>query len=687
MRSALRNNIVKLLFAALFAVAVPLGFALGFRTNIHPILIIIFPLVRVSLVFVIKITRGRTKKIFKTLSSLSGILFALFVLAGILITPYSSYSIWLETVQSGSASGTVSNIIVLLTSMFSGFFGSMILTVDWVWPFLGMSLTLLSLLAFIYQKAFIYFILMIIVLLCLLYLSVKYGYKSRRIRGFFLLIHLSAAALLFAFGLTALTGRGTPKGSNLVDAGLYPFLRQTVLDIFPSYPLLYAIPGYGFSFDETGRLGGKAVLSPAPIFEITGGKGARLYLKTRSYDNYDGTTWQISTLSDEEIPDNIIFESKQPEAEEIKVTLLTEYYRYLPFNLDTVRIRFEEEAPELEYGNLETGFVLKDPIRRGTAFYLQTAKKNMSLEDPSPFLQAPAVLPDEIHFLAGRIGAGIEDPTVILSRIERYLAVNYSYTLEAEMDRGYEDFVGSFLFEKLEGYCVHFATSFVILARLNGIPTRYSTGFLVNRSETDQAFEVTGFSAHAWPEVWLEGSGWAVWEATPALNPSNYQRVEDYWIYKLDMEFRGLTARQLRNILGDVRPADYTEASSESRFSVWSAAIPTAAVIIVALVLWLILHYKPWRRRKKPPEYENRTLSHSLLRVVKLLERNGLKGPEASGWIHWRDELEQKIPDLARSIHNTVRIVLESIYGGKHAGQEEISSIRNLYGDIRDNLI
>ena len=55
MRSALRNNIVKLLFAALFAVAVPLGFALGFSTNIHPILIIICPLVRVSLVFVIKI--------------------------------------------------------------------------------------------------------------------------------------------------------------------------------------------------------------------------------------------------------------------------------------------------------------------------------------------------------------------------------------------------------------------------------------------------------------------------------------------------------------------------------------------------------------------------------------------------------------------------------------------------------
>jgi hypothetical protein len=108
--------------------------------------------------------------------------------------------------------------------------------------------------------------------------------------------------------------------------------------------------------------------------------------------------------------------------------------------------------------------------------------------------------------------------------------------------------------------------------------------------------------------------------------------------------------------------------------------------MIVALVLWLILHYKPWKRRKRPPKYENRTLAYRLLRVVKLLERNGLKGPEASGWIHWRDQLEQKIPGLARSIHNTVRIVLESIYGGKHAGQEEISSVRNLYGEIRDNL-
>lgn len=74
----------------------------------------------------------------------------------------------------------------------------------------------------------------------------------------------------------------------------------------------------------------------------------------------------------------------------------------------------------------------------------------------------------------------------------------------------------AFLRDK-QGYCVHFASTMAVMARSLGIPARVAVGFLPG-VETDNRGEyaVTYARAHAWPELYFEGSGWVRFEPTPA---------------------------------------------------------------------------------------------------------------------------------------------------------------------------
>jgi len=78
-----------------------------------------------------------------------------------------------------------------------------------------------------------------------------------------------------------------------------------------------------------------------------------------------------------------------------------------------------------------------------------------------------------------------------------------------------EDAVTAFL-QNREGYCVHFATAMVVLARSLDIPARLAVGFLGGEEEGDGNFVVRGSDAHAWPEIYFPGQGWVRFEPTPA---------------------------------------------------------------------------------------------------------------------------------------------------------------------------
>lgn len=74
-----------------------------------------------------------------------------------------------------------------------------------------------------------------------------------------------------------------------------------------------------------------------------------------------------------------------------------------------------------------------------------------------------------------------------------------------------------FLFESKRGSCSDYATAYVLLARLSGLSVRYTEGYLADRSGTQGVFYVKESTSHAYPEVFIPGAGWVVYEPTSGI--------------------------------------------------------------------------------------------------------------------------------------------------------------------------
>jgi transglutaminase-like putative cysteine protease len=93
------------------------------------------------------------------------------------------------------------------------------------------------------------------------------------------------------------------------------------------------------------------------------------------------------------------------------------------------------------------------------------------------------------------------------------------------------DLVDYFLFdpEGKVGYCEHFASSMVVLARAAGIPARLAVGYAPGqrlesiRSTTGgpptTLWQIRERNAHAWAELYFPGYGWQIFEATKGIPP------------------------------------------------------------------------------------------------------------------------------------------------------------------------
>ena len=131
------------------------------------------------------------------------------------------------------------------------------------------------------------------------------------------------------------------------------------------------------------------------------------------------------------------------------------------------------------------------------------------------FMEVPEIVPYRVHALTRDIVYGLNSDFERVMAIRDFL-LQFPYTLSpAPVPRGV-CFVDHFLFVGQEGYCTYFASAMAIMARIAGVPSRYVEGFVLPHSNNPvENTVVTNAMAHAWVEVYLEGFGWLLVEATP----------------------------------------------------------------------------------------------------------------------------------------------------------------------------
>ena len=242
-----------------------------------------------------------------------------------------------------------------------------------------------------------------------------------------------------------------------------------------------------------------------------------LYWRAMVLDHYDGTTWSADAsnqqLAFQSASSNTGLSYQYIAADqnsrwvmglEYSLPLQRGYYRQQD---GAIRIARPTQNPNIQL--LWLGEQVDSPINPAVL------KRNQDYL-PEQDLQAQA-LAEQLYQQSNRI------PLDYIQRVLKwYQTQGFEYSLSPGRLEG--DHIDDFLFRKKQGFCEHYASSFVMLMRYVGIPARIVIGYQGGQSAPDgQSWEVRQLDAHAWSEVWLDGR-WQRIDPTAAIAPTRVEQ-------------------------------------------------------------------------------------------------------------------------------------------------------------------
>ncbi len=138
-------------------------------------------------------------------------------------------------------------------------------------------------------------------------------------------------------------------------------------------------------------------------------------------------------------------------------------------------------------------------------------------------LQLPKTPSVKITRLVKQLGGFDKQPEIFIAHIfNHFRTENFHYTLMPPLME--ENPIETFLLATRHGFCSHYATAFVYLMRVAGIPARVVSGYQGGKlNEIGGFLEIRQANAHAWTEVWLKNKGWVRFDPTTAIAP---ERIE-----------------------------------------------------------------------------------------------------------------------------------------------------------------
>ena len=320
----------------------------------------------------------------------------------------------------------------------------------------------------------------------------------------------------------------TDKDGNPVDDFYNVTVEEGRLVVNPEIPEVPAL-------DMSGSLKGNgANQQDAVFFTVKTTTGETIYLKMQSYGDYNGTGWDTA-------PD--YSEMLTPGKSAYYLTGESLSYSYV----DTVSATIDPVAGYYAlpyYTDMKSGVAQSSDVKiTGNV----KGKYTVSYYSESGVLEG-MILPSEYqafeqyyknHVTSTYLEVDDETRQYILDNIVDQLnipsnagiatkvnaVVSYlkQYTYNLNYDAGLDDednIVVSFLSDYQVGVCRHFASAATLILRTIGVPARYTVGFAAPTTKNAET-TITGEYAHAWVEVYNEGSGWYNIETTPARsNPS-----------------------------------------------------------------------------------------------------------------------------------------------------------------------
>ncbi len=301
--------------------------------------------------------------------------------------------------------------------------------------------------------------------------------------------------------------------------------------------------------------------------------------------------------------------------------------------------------------------------------------------------------------LAHEITAGCDNDFDKCLAIETYLR-QYRYNTEAGGNgkgntgsaEGMSTLADGFLFEQGEGYCIHFASSMVMLMRLNGIPARLDTGYRYSFPfDPQDSYEVRAENAHAWPEAYISGFGWVGFEPTSIMTSSG----ERSW-HRRPAAGEGADNGSRHYVSGGNEPvhapsvvpeAEDVSGKRDEELKTVLGSLKLIAVIVSMVVLMIFLMlggswlYRSVRYRNAGPEGRLKLDIDDILRCIRnysgcTFEDRGLL-----------TDYSPYVPDrFSDRTAEAFEICYGMMYGKGTVTEEEVSAVRELRDTMRKEM-
>jgi transglutaminase-like putative cysteine protease len=388
--------------------------------------------------------------------------------------------------------------------------------------------------------------------------------------------------------------------------------------------------------------------------------------------DYDGKTWTAPRF---------VLNSGEPESGESEieytVTLEPHNKRWL-FALEMPATR-----PPRSLLTRDMQLLSSTPVRSRIRYDMKSRQRiTYGADDSESLLQRALQLPEGFnpqtlaHARKLRQQSG-DDRQLVDAVLSSFRNENFVYTLSPPLLG--EHAVDEFLFGTRRGFCEHYASAFTVLMRAAGIPARVVTGYQGGQiNPVGDYVLVRQADAHAWAEIWLQGSGWVRIDPTAAVSPARVERGiasalpstdtlplfvrgDIEWLQRVRLTWDSVTYTWNQWVLG-YNPERQRQFLSNIGFSdaTWQKlAVALFLFAGAAVMIGAMLAFRELRANRRD------AVRTAYDRFCRVLARRGLPRHPAEGPLVYAERARRWRPDAATAIDSITGRYIDLRYGAR----------------------
>lgn len=479
---------------------------------------------------------------------------------------------------------------------------------------------------------------------------------------------------------------------------------------FPRLPPLWHIP----IPENKGVTGISDSMSPGDIAELSQSSAlafriigdvsklpprSELYWRALVLDEYDGQRWTSSFVNQQPLMRQPMDSSPVPTGWN---------YQYLAADPSVFWIMGLEKSIPVErryYNRQDWSIVPRRLTQRVEPIPLQWIGTQYDPQAVGQYLarintQVQRRLDPQAQQLAQRLYMqSAEDPRRYVQNILNwYQQNNFVYTLKPGQLG--QNRIDEFLFNSRQGFCEHYASSFVMLMRYVGIPARVVTGYQGGELAPDRkSWEVRQLDAHAWTEVWLDQK-WQRFDPTAMIAPqridggmqnllsqdervwsnnSTWTSQNNQWMTKMRVWSDYASYQWQSKVVGYNAESQQNWLSKLGLSSVYSSIVVLLGSIALLILAYILRIYLKARQAQSPFDRAIQQFNQSLA--------DDLKKQPAETFHHWMQRLSQQVKIENQSAFiEAIRIFEKYLYSGAELTDQELKKFKYLLKTCADSL-